>query len=231
MTCPLSIENKQCDNCGNYHYGSFHDESYCDIYDLMICPYKKGGVDCEHWVCEYIKVQEEYCERNKELVKDFEEYRALYEAEKLVRQKAEEEIQDAHALAFNLLPNREIDDMTDTLCEQIQVLQTAFDNHTQELRKNMIYLANRVKDLSQCQIPKCWQIVLDNNLIQNKVITVGMCVYFLLPNGQSYTILEDKVQSINIDKDNVYVYLEKYTSKQPQELYSTREAAEAAREK
>jgi len=217
MTCPLENDNRQCHNCGNYHYDSCYDESYCDIYDLMICPYKEGGVDCEHWVCEYIKMQEDYCKRNKELLKDFEEYRALYEAEKLVRQKAEEEIQDAHALAFNLLPNRETADMKETLCEQIQLLQTTFDNH--------------IKELSQWQIPKCWQLDEDNNLIQNKVITIGIRAYFLLPNEQSYTVLEDVVHSISIDKDGIYIYLEKYTSKKPQELYLTREAAQMAIEK
>lgn len=132
------------------------------------------------------------------------------------------EIQDAHSLAFNLLPNREIDDMTDTLCEQIKSLQTAFDNHTQELR---------IKELSQWQIPKCWQLDEDNNLIQNKVITIGMHVYFLLPDKSSYTILEDTIYSINIDKDGMHIYLEKYTYKKTQELYSTKEAARAAMEK
>jgi len=121
--------------------------------------------------------------------------------------------------------------MTDTLYEQIQLLYTTLDKHEKELRKQLMYLAGRVKELSKLQLPKCWQLDEDNNLIQNKVITIEMRVYFLSPNKQSHIILEDTVYTINISKDGMYIYLEQYTNKKPQELYSTREAAQKAIEK
>ena len=84
--------------------------------------------------------------------------------------------------------------------------------------------------------PKCWRLNEQGELVQDVAIMPGMEVYvlLLLPNEQ-IEIPRDTVVSVQWfggkSTDNTIVNLQTYTSKLPFCLYSTREAAEAAKEK
>jgi hypothetical protein len=84
----ICYSNKQCCDCGNYYYDTFHKERICNIHNYAY-GYQQNGVDCDDWVCQYKKWSEDADKKIVEMKKQIEELKSLYEAEKILRKAAE----------------------------------------------------------------------------------------------------------------------------------------------